>query len=126
MSNIYGLSGIGISLLNNLGGVSLNNVGTKFKEDLRVLLETKKGTLIGDPGFGSNLYNLLYEPANEGTAALIREEVAATIENYYTNISVSQIDVTFKKYSIQLSIYYRIFNTNIEDTVMLEFIKGES
>ena len=126
MSNIYGLSGIGISLLNNLGGVTLNDVGTKFKEDLRVLLETKKGTLIGDPGFGSNLYNLLYEPANEGTAALIREEVAATIENYYTNISVSQIDVTFKKYSIQLSIYYRIFNTNIEDTVMLEFIKGES
>ena len=126
MSNIYGLSGIGVSLLNNLGGATLNNIGTKFKEDLRILLETQKGTLIGDPGFGSNLCDLLYEPANEGTAALIREEVAATIENYYTNISVSQINVTFKKYSIQLSIYYRIFNTNIEDTVMLEFIKGES
>ena len=126
MSNIYGLSGIGLSLLNNQGGAKINNTGTKFQEDMRILLETQRGTLIGDPNFGSDLHDILYEPSCEGTAALIREEVAASIERFYPNISITQVDVTFKPYTVKLNIYYKISNTNIDDTVMLEFIKGKS
>lgn len=126
MSNIYNISGISLDLLTNLGNVKTKISNQKFHEDLRVLLETKKGTTIGDPEFGSNLIDLLYEPANNTTAQLIRHEVVDTIENYYNNIVIDQVDVTFKSHSIQILIYYRIYNTNIGDTVMLEFIRGDS
>ena len=121
---IYGLNGVSLELLTNLGNVRTKSSAEKFREDLRVLLETQKGTLIGDPAFGSNLYHLLFEPANASTAALIRQEVANTIEKYYTNIVINQVDVTYKVNTIQLLIYYSVLNTNIGETVMLEFIRG--
>lgn len=124
MTNIYGLNGISLDLLSSLGNVKTKQTINKFQEDLKVLLETKRKTLIGDPAFGSNLIDILYEPANEATASLIRQEVASTIENYYSNININQVDVTFTSNTVKLKIYYHILNTNINDTVMLEFIRG--
>lgn len=124
-STIYGISGISIDLINKQGGVNNTQTVRKFHEDLKILLETKKGTLIGDPSFGSNLCDLLFEPANTQTAARIRQEVAIVIERYYEQVIVDSIDVTYKSKTIQLEIAYRMFNTNIRDTVMLEFIRGD-
>ena len=125
MSTIFGISGISTELLSGLGNVKNTTSVKKFHEDLKVLLETKRGTLIGDPDFGSNLYTLLYEPANQQTAAKIRQEIVLAIERYYEQVVIDQLDVAFKPHTVQLSIYYRMFNTNIQDTVMLEFIRGE-
>lgn len=124
MSSIYNLQGISTNLLNNLGGVKISQVNNKFHENIRLLLETEKGTLIGDPDFGSNLHELLYEPANEATGALIRQEIANTIEAYYDNLVVESVDIIFKTNTVQASIYYKIYNSNIGDTVMLEFLTG--
>lgn len=124
MSNIYSLQGISTSLLNNLGGVKIAQINNKFHENIRLLLETKKGTLIGDPSFGSNLCDLLYEPANESTGALIRQEIVNSIESYYDNIYIDSVDITFTKNTVKTSIYYKIYNSNIGDTVMLEFLTG--
>ena len=121
---IYELNGISLDLLTSLGNVRTKSSLDKFKEDLRMLLETKRGTLIGDPAFGSSLYQILFEPANKSTAALIRQEVANTIEKYYTNVSVQQIDINFRLNTVQISIFFNIINTNIGDTIMLEFIRG--
>lgn len=123
--NIFGIAGASAeNLLNNLGGFKRLASADKFSDDLKVLLETKKGTLIGYPDFGSNLYRLLFEPANEATASSIRQEVARTIETWYSNVIIDSVDVSFRKYTVQLAINYRIQNTNIENTAMLEFIKG--
>jgi phage baseplate assembly protein W len=126
MSNIYNISGISLDLLTVLGNVKTKISNQKFHEDLRVLLETKRGTTIGDPEFGSDLLDLLFEPANNTTASLIRNEVVDAISRYYENVVVEQVDVTFKAQTVQLLIYYKVFNTNIGDTIMLEFIKGDS
>lgn len=124
MATIYNLQGISTDLLNNLGSVKLTSTTSKFHEDIRLLLETKKGTLIGDPSFGSNLHELLYEPANEAIGALIRQEIIDTIENKYDNVIVTDVIVTFTENSVRASIYYRIYNSNIGDTIMLEFLTG--
>lgn len=125
--NIFGIAGASAdTLLNNLGGFRRLVSNNKFQDNLKVLLETRKGTLIGDPEFGSDLYQILFEPASEATAAEIRQEVATVIEKYYTNIVIDSVDVTFKPATVQLNIFYRIMNTNIEETTMLEFIRGNS
>lgn len=125
MSTLFGISGISLDLLGVTGNVKVTTGIKKFHEDLKVLLETKKGTLIGDPNFGSDLCDLLYEPANNLTANEIRQEIAETIETYYTNVSIQSVDVTFRPHTIQLAIFYKLYNTNIKDTVMLEFIRGD-
>ena len=48
-----------------------------------------------------------------------------TLKNYNDNIVVDQIDVTYKSHTIQLNIRYRVLNTNVGDTIMLEFIRGD-
>lgn len=124
-STIYGISGISIDLINKQGGVNNTQTVRKFHEDLKILLETKRGTLIGDPDFGSNLCDLLFEPASIQTASMIRQEVATVIEKYYEQVIVDNIDIAYKSKTVQLSIAYRMFNTNIRDTAMLEFIRGD-
>ena len=123
--NLFGLIGpSGRALLNNLGGWRKIISNNKFDDDLKVLLETRKGTVIGDPSFGSNLHELLFEPANQATAAQIRQEVASTIEEHFGNVNINSIDVAFRPYTIKLDIAYSFINTNIEDTAVIEFIRG--
>jgi phage baseplate assembly protein W len=122
---LFGLIGPSAeALLNNLGGWRKIASNTKFNDDLKVLLETRKGTLIGDPSFGSNLHELLFEPANNATASLIRHEVAHTIEEHFGNISIESVDVTFRPYTIRLDIAYTFISTNVGDTAVIEFIRG--
>ena len=124
--NILGIAGASAEqTLNNLGGFKRLVQNVKFHDDLKVLLETQKGTFIGDPEYGSNLHELLFEPANEMTANLIRQEVAYTIEKYNENIAIDRIDVTYKPHTVQLSINYSVLNTNVGDSVVLEFIRGD-
>ena len=123
--NIFGLAGMSSqSTYNNLGGFRRLISNNKFHEDLRMLLETQRGTLIGDPDFGSNLHELLFEPAYNATAALMRQDIADCIEKYYSNVVINSIDITFTNVTVKLFINYTLMNTNVGDTVMLEFIRG--
>ncbi len=123
--NMFNLSGASASsLLNNLGGFKRITSDVKFHDDLKVLLETQKGTLIGDPSFGSNLYTLLFEPANMGTAGLIRQTVADAIQEYYPNVTVRTIDVAFTKVTVKINIAYMLAYTNVGNTATYEFIRG--
>jgi len=122
---LFGLIGPSAeALLNSLGGWRKIASNTKFNDDLKVLLETRRGTLIGDPSFGSNLHELLFEPANEATASLIRHEVASTIEEHFGNINIESVDVTFRPLTVKLDISYSFINTNVGDTAIIEFIRG--
>ena len=114
------------STYNSLGGFRRLISNNKFHDDLRMLLETEKGTLIGDPDFGSTLHSLLFEPANNATASLMRQEIATSIETYYPNVTINSVDVTFTDKTVKFFIHYSISNTNIGDTVMLEFIRGNT
>jgi phage baseplate assembly protein W len=46
------------------------------------ILLTPLGSYIADPNFGSNLYTLIFEPADSGTVQAIKTEVQTRILNY--------------------------------------------
>lgn len=48
------------------------------------ILLTPLGSYLFDPNFGSNLYRLIFEPADAGTVEAIKTEVQTRIENYDT------------------------------------------
>lgn len=112
------------NLINLQGGFSRIESVRKLFDDFKILLETQKGTVIGDPAFGSDLYELLFQPANEATASQIRIAVADAIDRYYENVFIESIDVKFTEKTVGLTINFRLKNTNVGDTVMLEFLRG--
>lgn len=122
MFGLYGMNSQ--NLINVRGGLTVAESSSKFHDDLKILLETKRGTLVGDPEFGSNLYLYLYEPANEATASLLRTEVDTVISKYYPNFVVQSVDVYFREKTVALVITYSIVNSNVTDSVTLEFIRG--
>lgn len=123
--NILSLSGMTvINPINSLGGIRVVQNVEKFHSDLKVLLETEKGTMIGDPEFGSNLYRYLFLPASESTASFIREEIRTCIESNFENIIVQNIDIIFKDNTASAVITYAATSEESGETIILSFIRG--
>lgn len=57
------------------------------------ILLTPLGSYIYDPQFGSNLYKLIFEPADAGTVEAIKTEVQTRIQNYDTRGEILGITV---------------------------------
>jgi len=71
------------------------------------ILLTPLGSYIADPNFGSNLYRLIFEPADAGTVESIKDEVQMRILNYDTRGEILGI-------SVVLLPNKKGFNVNIE------------
>jgi phage baseplate assembly protein W len=57
------------------------------------ILLTPLGSYIADPNFGSNLYKLIFEPADSGTVQAIKTEVETRITNYDARGEILNINV---------------------------------
>lgn len=57
------------------------------------ILLTPLGSYLADPNFGSNLYKLIFEPADEGTIEAIKTEVETRITNYDARGEILNITV---------------------------------
>lgn len=125
--NILNLSGMTvINPITSLGNIRVVRNIEKFHSDLKVLLETEKGTMIYNPDFGSNLYRYLFLPANSSTASLIREEIRTCIESNFDNIIVQSIDIIFTDKTCNAQITYAATSDESGETIVLSFIRGRS
>ncbi len=66
-------------------------------QSVRNLLLTQKGERPFQPELGSDIYRLLFEPMDYGTAALIQKAIFEVIGNYEPRISVRQVLVAPSK-----------------------------
>ena len=66
--NILNMQGLSIdNVITPLGKIGVTNQHDKLMQDIVTLLVTKKGTVIGNPTYGSILHTLLFETANQVT-----------------------------------------------------------
>ena len=86
----------------------------------------KRGTQIGDPNFGSDLYKIITCGNTTSTAARIRTEIDRVMELYYPELQLNNIDVEFAGTSIYVYVNYSITRSNLNADVTLEFIEGET
>lgn len=123
--NIINLSGMSvINPITSLGNIRVVKNVEKFHNDLKVLLETEKGTMIYDPEFGSNLFKYLFLPACESSASLIREEIRSCIESNFENIVVQNIDIIYTDNKCTAQITYAATSDETGETIVLSFIRG--
>jgi phage baseplate assembly protein W len=64
-----------------------------IRNNLRQLLQTEKGERVMLPNFGVSLKKYLFEPMDETTFILLKQEVLEAIQNYFPLAQVMKISV---------------------------------
>lgn len=99
---------------------------------LERLLFTQRGTVLGEPEFGSFLFDLMYEPAEVGLAKEILRELEAVITENEQEIVLENLDVAldtlndegFEEGVLEIGITFRMINAeNPEEKITVEFFK---
>lgn len=90
------------SKLGDYKSIISNKGDFKRIQDIQVILNswnnilvTPKRSYMFDPEYGSNLYKLVFEPADEKTQTQIINEVVNTIRKYDDRAKISDVAVTF-------------------------------
>ena len=73
------------------GKTQLNSMHQSIQQSLRLIITTRKGELLGDPDFGSNLSTFIYETNCNIQWALIEDDLKNSISKYETRIKVEEI-----------------------------------
>ena len=88
---------------------------------LKNLLLTKKGERYGFPEFGTNLLNILFEPADNNIKELITDTISEAISTYIPEIDLDAIDIVTQYDDPNLTHEIRItikFSVNGQDNAL--------
>lgn len=64
-----------------------------IKQSIKSLLLTRRGERLFNSDLGTSLSDLLFEPLDFGTAALIRDEIYQVIGTYESRINIRELNV---------------------------------
>ena len=79
-------------------------------QSIKGLLLTRRGERPFQPDLGSGLQNLLFEPLDYGSAAMIKQEIAKCINKYEPRVRVQRIycNVDFDNNGYNVEMQYKI------------------
>ena len=95
------------------------------------ILVTPKRTYQYDPEYGSNLYKLVFDPADESTEEAIIQEVIETLRIYDARATIREVTVTFipsrKGFNVAIDVEYKGDNAElqvvIDENVYFKFLE---
>lgn len=95
------------------------------------ILMTATRTYTFDPEYGSDLYKLVFEPADNYTAAKIKEEVMDKIQRYDDRAKILNIEVSFlnnrKGFTISIEVDYKgdtsQLGVTIDESLFFKFME---
>ena len=64
------------------------------------LLKTIPGERLGQPGFGSELHSIIFEPMNEDFSDILEDSIRTSIETWLPYINIKNIEITMPDYNI--------------------------
>ncbi|MFQ5632833.1 MAG: GPW/gp25 family protein [bacterium] len=104
----------------------------KDEEDIRqaiwIILSTAKGERVMRPDFGCGIHDLVFDPINAGTVALVDNSVREALLFFEPRIDVLNIDVSDKEAGqgkLLISIDYLVRATNSEFNLVFPFYLTE-
>ncbi|MHA1816072.1 MAG: GPW/gp25 family protein [Candidatus Heimdallarchaeaceae archaeon] len=101
----------------------INNIEVLISSWNNILI-TPRRTYMFDPDYGSDLYKMVFEPADEITVEKVVEEVTTTLLRYDDRATIENVNVTFftnqKGFSVAVDVNYQ------GDTGQLAVVVDES
>ena len=79
-----------------------------IKADLMHLILTRKGQRLYLPDFGTDLLRFIFEPNDDLTLSMVKDEIKSVVKKYLPNLSVTDITVT----ESDISDYAAVININ--------------
>ena len=90
------------------------------KQNLFNHFNIRKGEKLMQPGFGSQIWSMMFEPMDEQTKSMIEADVKKVV-GYDPRTKVSSVIVTQFDHGVQLDIEMEYLPTNKSDTLRLSF-----
>ena len=101
------------------GGIGVVMQHEKLQQDIRTLLLTKKGSVIGNPAYGSNLHTYLFDHSNDNTILQVNTEIQDILKSNYNFINDVESVSKVVDSALYISISYTTLNNNL--STKLEF-----
>jgi phage baseplate assembly protein W len=116
---------IGVNIPFTGPAVFISNYQTKdaIKNNLINFFLTNPGERHLNPLFGGGLREFIFEQITNENLNFLREDINIKLENYFPNIQVEDLIVTGQDdlNQITVTLKYSVINTNITDTLEIEF-----
>jgi phage baseplate assembly protein W len=90
------------------------------KQNLFNHFNIRKGEKLMQPGFGSQIWSMMFEPLDEQTKSMIEADVKKVV-GYDPRTKVNNVIVTQFDHGVQLDIEMEYLPTNKSDTLRLNF-----
>jgi phage baseplate assembly protein W len=114
----------GFSTLVNKKKYSLTDYALA-KQDLINYFNIRKGSKLMQPGFGTIIWNQLFEPLNETTRDIITNDIKRIVK-YDPRLQVTNISVVEQTNGIQIEIALSYIPSNQAETLLLNFNRNSN
>jgi len=116
---------VGINLPFSAPGVFKSNFTTKeaIKSNLINYFLTNPGERPLNPTFGAGLRDFVFEQIIDENLDFLQEKISADMQIFFPNVNILNLEVysNTNNNSINISLNYNIINTNISDTIEIDF-----
>ena len=115
--------------VNPRGEIALADGDVDVQQSIRIILSTRPGERVMRPEFGCRAHELLFEPRDATTGALVQQYVFEALSHWEPRIEVTGVDVVTNETmdgAILVTIHYYIKATHDERSIVYPFfLAGE-
>jgi len=116
---------VGVDIPFNAAGVFRPNytTATAIKNNLINFFLTNPGERPLNPTFGGGLRAFIFEQITTNNLDFLKENIESQLINIFPNISIGDLEILQQEEtnSITVSLTYSVVNTNINDTLEIDF-----
>ena len=116
---------VGIDIPFNAEGVFRLNYTTKaaIKNNLINYFLTNPGERFLNPTFGGGLRAFIFEQISDNNIEFLEDRISSDLELFFPNIQILNLEIlrNSDNNSITISLSYQVLNTNISDTIEIDF-----
>ena len=116
---------VGIDIPFNAEGVYRLNYTTKaaIKNNLINYFLTNPGERFLNPTFGGGLREFIFEQISDNNIEFLEDRINSDLELFFPNIQIINLEILRNSgnNSITISLSYKVLNTNINDTIEIDF-----
>ena len=121
-------TGVGIKIPFD-GATGINTTFTTkdaIKSNLLNFLLTGKRERVLNPGFGSGLRELMFQPLTDTLRAQMEDLVLSGVNQFFPNVRINSLNVDLDPDNSKtiLNINYSVINTNIDDDIQINVNNG--
>ena len=116
---------VGVDIPFSTPGVFKPNYTTKeaIKNNLINYLLTNPGERPLNPTFGGGLRAFIFEQITTNNLDFLKERISSNIKTYFSNVNINKLEILRQEdnNSITVSLTYNVTNTNINDSLQIDF-----